>query len=202
MISTERNTCNIESNVHRSLLENAGNVQQIAITDFEFDQSCQNKSLLEKLMQQSPLEANATLWTVLTPEKTGESPTEMRNKKSEKLNEMSSEAICKLMLQDAIEANYVLFNHMTQISQLISKVVDCLRSGGRLLYVGAGNSGRLAVLDAAECPATFGCTANQVQGKFYYQIIYNNNLYLNQLFEILHFCCFTVFKISYFGWWT
>ena len=166
MITTERNTCNIEANVCRSMLDNTESDQEIVSSDFKLDQSFQNKSLLEKLMQQSSQEANASLWTVLRPQKTGESPTELRNPKSEKLNEMNSETICHLMLQDTIEANYVLFNYMPSLSQLIGDVVKCLQAGGRLLYAGAGNSGRLAVLDAAECPGTFGCSPNQVQGKF------------------------------------
>ena len=49
------------------------------------------------------------------------------------------------------------------ISRAVEAIVRSLRGGGRLIYVGAGTSGRLAVLDAAECPPTFGVPARQVQ---------------------------------------
>jgi N-acetylmuramic acid 6-phosphate etherase len=50
------------------------------------------------------------------------------------------------------------------IARAVSMAADSLRSGGRLIYVGAGTSGRLGVLDAAECPPTFGTDPNMVQG--------------------------------------
>jgi len=50
------------------------------------------------------------------------------------------------------------------IARAVDLIVESLRSGGRLLYVGAGTSGRLGVLDAAECPPTFGTDPEQVQG--------------------------------------
>ncbi len=51
-----------------------------------------------------------------------------------------------------------------QIEALISQVVKKLKHGGRLFYIGAGTSGRLGVLDASECPPTFGVTHNLVNG--------------------------------------
>ncbi len=50
-----------------------------------------------------------------------------------------------------------------QIARAVDAIVRAFRSGGRLLYVGAGTSGRLAVLDAAECPPTFGTPPKMVQ---------------------------------------
>jgi N-acetylmuramic acid 6-phosphate etherase len=52
---------------------------------------------------------------------------------------------------------------MDQIARSVDEITDRLRSGGRLHYFGAGTSGRLAALDAAECPATFGVPADLVQ---------------------------------------
>ena len=49
-------------------------------------------------------------------------------------------------------------------AKLISKVVEILKSGGRLFYIGAGTSGRLGVLDASECPPTFGTSSDKVIG--------------------------------------
>lgn len=52
---------------------------------------------------------------------------------------------------------------LPQIASAATRIADALRAGGRLLYVGAGTSGRLAMLDAAECPPTFGTRPEQVQ---------------------------------------
>lgn len=51
-----------------------------------------------------------------------------------------------------------------QISEAVRLVIDAFKKGGRLIYVGAGTSGRLGVLDAAECPPTFGSDTEMVQG--------------------------------------
>ena len=53
---------------------------------------------------------------------------------------------------------------LPQVEQLIIKVVKQLQNGGRLFYIGAGTSGRLGVLDASECPPTFGVNHNMVIG--------------------------------------
>jgi len=52
---------------------------------------------------------------------------------------------------------------LAAITRAVQAIVRSLRGGGRLIYVGAGSSGRLAALDAAECPPTFGVRARQVQ---------------------------------------
>jgi N-acetylmuramic acid 6-phosphate etherase len=51
-----------------------------------------------------------------------------------------------------------------EIARLVDVVVERMRRGGRLIYVGAGTSGRLGVLDAAECPPTFSASPEQVVG--------------------------------------
>lgn len=70
------------------------------------------------------------------------------------------------MWNDTNDAQQTLQRHLPSISQMIDHIVECMRKGGRLLYVGAGNSGRLAVVDAVECPPTFGCLPGQVQGEY------------------------------------
>lgn len=50
------------------------------------------------------------------------------------------------------------------IEKLVTKAVECLKNGGRLFYIGAGTSGRLGVVDASECPPTFGVSADLVNG--------------------------------------
>src|SRR5690606_15645544 len=51
-----------------------------------------------------------------------------------------------------------------QVEKLVTKVVEQLEKGGRLFYIGAGTSGRLGILDASECPPTFGVSADYVIG--------------------------------------
>jgi len=53
---------------------------------------------------------------------------------------------------------------MPQIKALVTKIVEKLKKGGRLFYIGAGTSGRLGILDASECPPTFGVSHNLVIG--------------------------------------
>jgi len=55
-------------------------------------------------------------------------------------------------------------NALPQIEALVNKVVQCLKAGGRLFYIGAGTSGRLGIVDASECPPTFGVPFNLVIG--------------------------------------
>ncbi|KOS05099.1 N-acetylmuramic acid-6-phosphate etherase [Flavobacterium akiainvivens] len=53
---------------------------------------------------------------------------------------------------------------LPQIEALVNKVVECLKKGGRLFYIGAGTSGRLGIVDASECPPTFGVPFDLVIG--------------------------------------
>ena len=63
--------------------------------------------------------------------------------------------------QKAVEA---VGEQLQKIEELIAEIVCKLREGGRLLYIGAGTSGRLGVLDASECPPTFGTEPEMVIG--------------------------------------
>lgn len=53
---------------------------------------------------------------------------------------------------------------LPQVAQVVDAVAQAFRLGGRLIYMGAGTSGRLGILDASECPPTFGTPAEQVVG--------------------------------------
>ena len=53
---------------------------------------------------------------------------------------------------------------LPQVAEAVSRIVEKLRGGGRLFYIGTGTSGRLGVLDASECPPTFGVSPDLVQG--------------------------------------
>lgn len=80
------------------------------------------------------------------------------------LDSMSIEEAVALMNQQDSAAVAAVATQQPQISQAIRLVVAALSAGGRLIYVGAGTSGRLGVLDAAECPPTFRTDPNLVQG--------------------------------------
>jgi N-acetylmuramic acid 6-phosphate etherase len=69
----------------------------------------------------------------------------------------------KLMNQEDRKVALAVGREIPSIARAVDAIVASIRKGGRLLYVGAGSSGRLAVLDAAECPPTFGVSENIVQ---------------------------------------
>src|SRR6478672_4028369 len=75
----------------------------------------------------------------------------------------AAEIVARIVAEDATVAAQVAAER-TQIAALAEVVADRIGRGGRLLYVGAGTSGRLGVLDAAECPPTFGTPPEMVVG--------------------------------------
>ena len=90
--------------------------------------------------------------------------TEQRNPRTERIDVASSLEIVDLMnAEDATVAGAVR-GPRERIARAIDLVVATLQQGGRLVYVGAGTSGRLGVLDAAECPPTFGTPPTLVVG--------------------------------------
>ncbi len=74
-----------------------------------------------------------------------------------------SEIIREINDEDKLVA-YAVERALPQVEKLIRVVVDRMSSGGRLFYIGAGTSGRLGVLDASECPPTFGVSDDRVIG--------------------------------------
>nr|WP_232105627.1 N-acetylmuramic acid 6-phosphate etherase [Gimesia panareensis] len=90
--------------------------------------------------------------------------TEQRNPDSDRIDAMSSLEIVQLMnAQDASVAAAVAKESET-IAAAVDLIADAFQSGGRLVYIGAGTSGRLGVLDASECPPTFNSPPEQVVG--------------------------------------
>ena len=90
--------------------------------------------------------------------------TEQRNPDSDRIDAMSSLEIVQLMnAQDASVAAAVAKESET-IAAAVDLIADAFRRGGRLVYIGAGTSGRLGVLDASECPPTFNSPPEQVVG--------------------------------------
>ena len=90
--------------------------------------------------------------------------TEKRNPRSADIDRLTTlEVVDVINAEDALVAPAVA-KQRRPIAAAVELVVQAFRCGGRLFYVGAGTSGRLGVLDAAECPPTFGAPPSQVQG--------------------------------------
>lgn len=90
--------------------------------------------------------------------------TEKRNPRSINLSKMDTNQIVELInSEDQLVAKAVSKSN-DQIVLVIEQVVNCLNNNGRLIYIGAGTSGRIGVLDAVECLPTFGVSNNEVVG--------------------------------------
>jgi N-acetylmuramic acid 6-phosphate etherase len=90
--------------------------------------------------------------------------TEMVNKAFSGLDSLSSVEIVKMMNDEDKKVAFCVEKQLEHIAKAIDLIVERLENGGRLFYFGAGTSGRLGVLDAAECPPTFGTDPGLVQG--------------------------------------
>jgi N-acetylmuramic acid 6-phosphate etherase len=90
--------------------------------------------------------------------------TEHPNPESQHLDKMNISEIIALMRKEDKKMLAAFDTAESELAKLIAQTVLCLKSGGRLLYIGAGTSGRLGVLDAAECPPTFRSPPEQVVG--------------------------------------
>jgi N-acetylmuramic acid 6-phosphate etherase len=90
--------------------------------------------------------------------------TEQRNPRSTRIDQLPTIGVVDLINAEDRVVAAAVGEERAQIARTIDLVVDCLRKGGRLIYVGAGTSGRLGVLDAAEMPPTFRTEPEMVQG--------------------------------------
>lgn len=90
--------------------------------------------------------------------------TETRNPHTMELDRMSELEIVTAMNQEDAKVPQAISRCLPQIAQAAAFAVEAFRSGGRMFYLGAGTSGRLGVLDAAECPPTFGVPREMVVG--------------------------------------
>ncbi len=90
--------------------------------------------------------------------------TEQRNQRSTRLDEMSAAEIVAVMSQEDQLVAQAVEEQLADVAQAAQLVANRFRDGGRLLYLGAGTSGRLGVLDAAECPPTFSTPPELVVG--------------------------------------
>src|SRR6266550_3038934 len=90
--------------------------------------------------------------------------TEQRNPRTQRIDTASSLEIVDLMNAEDATVAATVRGEREKIARGIDLIVEAFRTGGRLFYVGAGTSGRLGVLDAAECPPTFGVPPTLVTG--------------------------------------
>lgn len=90
--------------------------------------------------------------------------TETRNQKTMALDMLSVKEMLELMNQEDQRVPVAVSKELPQIECAVDKIVANFKAGGRLIYMGAGTSGRLGVLDAAECVPTFGTSPEMVQG--------------------------------------
>src|SRR5438552_1168693 len=89
--------------------------------------------------------------------------TEQENPRTKNLSSLSTAEIMRLInAEDSMVANAVT-QVLPEVTRGVEKIVRCLSSTGRLFYIGTGTSGRLGVLDAAECPPTFGVSPEMIQ---------------------------------------
>jgi N-acetylmuramic acid 6-phosphate etherase len=89
--------------------------------------------------------------------------TEQRNAASKNLDRMTATEIVRLMNREDQKVAAAVGREIPAIARAVDAIVGAIRKGGRLIYVGAGTSGRMGVLDAAECPPTFGTSPKLVQ---------------------------------------
>lgn len=91
-------------------------------------------------------------------------PTEARNPASEQIDTLTPLQIVRLMNAEDARVAEAVGREGEAIARAIEVIADRLKAGGRLVYIGAGTSGRLGVLDAAECPPTFSTPPELVVG--------------------------------------
>jgi N-acetylmuramic acid 6-phosphate etherase len=89
--------------------------------------------------------------------------TEERNPRSHELDRLSTQELVRVIHDEDATVAAAVRKELPAIARAVDAIVAAVSRGGRLIYVGAGTSGRLAVLDAAECPPTFGTSPKVVQ---------------------------------------
>ncbi|MCC8367248.1 N-acetylmuramic acid 6-phosphate etherase [Xenorhabdus sp. PB61.4] len=90
--------------------------------------------------------------------------TESRNPASTHIDELSTLDMLRVINDEDKKVALAVEQALPQIALVVDKVAEAFRRGGRLIYCGAGTSGRLGILDASECPPTYGTRPEQVVG--------------------------------------
>ena len=89
--------------------------------------------------------------------------TESQNEASQGFDTKSALEIARIINHEDAKIAAAVKKAIPEIAQVIDQVARCLRDGGRLIYIGAGSSGRIAALDSSECPPTYSTAPGQVQ---------------------------------------
>ncbi|WP_024613352.1 N-acetylmuramic acid 6-phosphate etherase [Clostridium sp. Ade.TY] len=90
--------------------------------------------------------------------------TEKRNCNSKNIDKLSTREIVKLINEEDKKVALAVQEVLQEIANAIDLIYTQVKKGGRLIYIGAGTSGRLGVLDASECPPTYGVSFDLVRG--------------------------------------
>ena len=90
--------------------------------------------------------------------------TEQENPRTAQISSLPTEEILRLMNEEDARVPEAITRVLPEITRAVDGIVERLEQGGRLFYIGTGTSGRLGVLDASECPPTFGVSPDLVQG--------------------------------------
>lgn len=90
--------------------------------------------------------------------------TEQPNSRSSNLDQLETDALVNLFIEEDLRPQQAVAGASQELASAVDQIAARLRHGGRLYYLGAGTSGRLGVLDAAECPPTFCSDPEMVQG--------------------------------------
>ena len=90
--------------------------------------------------------------------------TEGRNNASENIDQLSTAEMLKVINEEDKKVALAVEAILPEITQAVEAITAAFAQGGRLIYSGAGTSGRLGILDASECPPTFGTSPDQVVG--------------------------------------
>lgn len=90
--------------------------------------------------------------------------TEMRNPKSRHIDTMDTESMLRLINEENAVAVSAVEKAIPQITKAVEAICAAFDNGGRLFFIGAGTSGRLGIMDAAECPPTYGVPQGMVKG--------------------------------------
>ncbi|MBU3104590.1 N-acetylmuramic acid 6-phosphate etherase [Clostridium gasigenes] len=94
----------------------------------------------------------------------GKLTTESRNQNTLDIDKISTIEMVKKINNEDKKVAEAVERELPQIAEAIDSIVERMHKGGRLIYIGAGTSGRLGILDASECPPTYGVSEDLVQG--------------------------------------
>ncbi|RAK07867.1 N-acetylmuramic acid 6-phosphate etherase [Halanaerobium saccharolyticum] len=90
--------------------------------------------------------------------------TESVNEKSRNIDRVSTEKMIEIINKEDKKVALAVEKEKYKIAEAVDLITTALKNGGRLIYMGAGTSGRLGILDASECPPTYGVSSDLVQG--------------------------------------